>query len=152
MKNQILAIQRNIKQNESVKKRMIETNLRFGLEEIRATKNKTERLIDTLEPIFNMQKFYIAKKVIDDSNRIFDEVGHEHSLVYQMSNLIKDKVLEHDDSIDALEMAIQPLKHAIQQSPKKTYEKHLEKERALLHQENIKDIYPPKPLSFGGSY
>ena len=131
---------------------MIETNLRFSIDEVRATKNKTERLVDTLEPIFNMQKFYIAKKVVEDNNIIFDELGHEHSLFYQLANLIKGKDLEHDDATDSLEMAIQPLKDVIKQSPKKTYEKHLERERAWKHQENIKDVYPPKKISFRESY
>jgi hypothetical protein len=137
---------------ELLKKRMIETNLRFSIDEVRATKNKNERLIDTLEPIFNMQKFYVAKKVVEDNNRIFDELGHEHSLFYQLANLIKGKDLEHDDAIDSLEMAIQPLKDVIKQSPKKTYERMLERERAWKHQENIKDIYPPKKVSFRESY
>jgi hypothetical protein len=73
-------------------------------------------------------------------------------LFYQIANLIKDKDLEHDDAIDSLEMAIQPLKDVIKQSPKQTYEKMLERERAWRHQENIKDIYPPKKISFRESY
>jgi hypothetical protein len=99
-----------------------------------------------------MQKFYIAKKVVDDNNKIFDELGHEHSLFYQISHLIKGKDLVHDDAIDSLEMAIHPLKDVIKQSPRQTYEKYLERERALRHQENIQDVYPRKKISFRESY
>jgi hypothetical protein len=86
---------------------MGEVGYRLPIEGIRNYKNKTERIIDTLEPLYNQGRIILHKRVIEQSNRIAKEYGVEHAFCFQMSHLIKDgEQLEHDDCIDSLELGL----------------------------------------------
>jgi hypothetical protein len=82
------------------------------LEEVRHSKQKEMRIIDTLEPIMNQHRLIIDPKVIEKD---YESVQHHppekaqrYMLQYQMSRITKDRgSLAHDDRLDVLAMACQ---------------------------------------------
>ena len=80
-------------------------------EEVRHSKQKELRIIDTLEPVMNQHKLIFDPKVIQND---FDSVQHHppekaqrYMLTYQMTRITKDRgALAHDDRIDALAMGV----------------------------------------------
>jgi hypothetical protein len=92
------------------------------VEEVRHSKQKERRIIDTLEPIMNSHKLIIDKSIIESDfrgrtsfatdqqektrgNLVGD--GTLYQLFYQMSRITFDKgALRHDDRLDALAMAV----------------------------------------------
>jgi len=92
------------------------------VEEVRHSKQKERRIIDTLEPVMNSHKLIIDKNIIEKdfqgltsfsgesqketrSNLIGD--GTLYQLFYQMSRITFDKgALRHDDRLDALAIAV----------------------------------------------
>ncbi|MBM08165.1 MAG: DNA maturase B [Magnetovibrio sp.] len=85
------------------------------IEEVRHSKQKELRIIDTLEPVLNQHRLIVDPKVIqkdyDTSIGYAAQVGGEraekYSLFYQMSRLTRDRgSLLHDDRLDALSIVI----------------------------------------------
>ena len=82
------------------------------LEEVRHSKQKELRIIDTLEPVMNQHRLVIDPEVIRND---YESVQHHppekaqrYMLTYQMTRLTKDRgSLAHDDRIDVLAMAVQ---------------------------------------------
>jgi len=80
-------------------------------EEVRHSKQKELRIIDTLEPVMNQHKLIIDPKVIQQD---FDSVQHHppekasrYMLTYQMTRITKQRgALAHDDRLDALAMGV----------------------------------------------
>ena len=80
-------------------------------EEVRHSKQKELRIIDTLEPVLNQHKLIIDPKVIQKD---FDSVQHHppekaqrYMLTYQLTRITKDRgSLAHDDRLDALAMGV----------------------------------------------
>jgi len=85
------------------------------IEEVRHSKQKELRIIDTLEPVLNQHRLVVDPKVIqkdyDSSINYATAVGGEqaekYSLFYQMSRLTRDRgSLLHDDRLDALSIVV----------------------------------------------
>ena len=82
-----------------------------SMEEVRHSKQKELRIIDTLEPVMNQHKLIIDPKVIQKD---FDSVQHHppekaqrYMLTYQMTRVTKQRgALAHDDRLDALAMGV----------------------------------------------
>ena len=80
-------------------------------EEVRHSKQKVLRIIDTLEPVMNQHKLEIDPKVIQKD---YDSVQHRppeqalrYMLTYQLTRITKDRgSLAHDDRLDVLAMAV----------------------------------------------
>lgn len=83
-----------------------------AMEEVRHSKQKEQRIIDTLEPVMNQHRLVIDPKVI---YRDYDSVQHmppekasSYMLTYQMTRITKARgALAHDDRLDVLAMAVQ---------------------------------------------
>lgn len=74
--------------------------------EIKNTKQKELRIIDTLEPVMMRHRLIVNKQVIEDDYKRYEE-NQAYSLIYQMTRLCRDKnALSHDDRLDALTMAV----------------------------------------------
>jgi len=81
------------------------------MEEVRHSKQKELRIIDTLEPVMNQHKLIIDPKVIQKD---YDSVQHHppekaqrYMLTYQMTRITKTRgALAHDDRLDALAMGV----------------------------------------------
>ena len=75
------------------------------IEDIRATKQKELRIIETLEPIMNQHRLIVSKSaIVRDTEK---SKGSEYKLTHQMTHVTKDKgSLKHDDIIDVIEMGV----------------------------------------------
>ena len=73
------------------------------IESRNVSKQKELRIIDTLEPVLNAHRLVIDRQIlVNDAT-----VEQQHSLVYQLSRMTKDKnAVAHDDLIDAVEGAV----------------------------------------------
>lgn len=82
-----------------------------SIEEVRHSKQKELRIIDTLEPVMNQHKLIIDPKVIQED---YESVQHHppekaqaYMLTYQMTRITKTRgALAHDDRLDALAMGV----------------------------------------------
>lgn len=82
------------------------------IEEVRHSKQKEQRIIDTLEPVMNQHRLVVDPKVIQKD---YDSVQHmppekaaKYMLTYQMTRITKARgALAHDDRLDVLAMAVQ---------------------------------------------
>ena len=74
--------------------------------EVRNSKQKELRIIDTLEPVLMAHKLIVNRSVIEDDYRVY-ETSPAYSLIYQMTRLCRDRnALAHDDRLDAVCMAV----------------------------------------------
>lgn len=79
--------------------------------EVRHSKQKELRIIDTLEPVMNQHRLVVDPKVIERDwqsvQNYSQEKAPKYTLAYQMTRITKDRgALAHDDRLDALSMAI----------------------------------------------
>ena len=96
---------------ELFKKHLQQTKQAVGVEEVRATLRKEQRIIDALEPIMNQHRLVIDRSIIDwDWNSNKDEAPEKrltYMLFYQMSRMCMEKrAVRHDDRIDALAQGV----------------------------------------------
>jgi hypothetical protein len=81
------------------------------LEEVRHSKQKELRIIDTLEPVMNQHRLVVDKKVVENDYKTIQQYPQDsmqrYSLFYQLTRLTRDRgALAHDDRLDALSMAV----------------------------------------------
>jgi len=81
------------------------------IEEVRHSKQKERRIIDTLEPVMMRHKLVMDPKVIEEDYRTaqkYEQAVRFHKmLIYQMTRITNEKgSLRHDDRLDALSMAV----------------------------------------------
>lgn len=91
------------------------------VEEIRNTRQKEVRIIDTLEPVLNQHRLILDYSVAkgDVSKALADTKRLPYSLLFQLTHITKDRnSLLHDDAIDALAMAIEQFKFSLLRNPK----------------------------------
>lgn len=68
-------------------------------EEVRNTKQKELRIIDTLEPVLNQHRLIVDRAIVTN-DQLLDP---EHQLFYQLTRVTKERnSLGHDDLLDAL--------------------------------------------------
>lgn len=84
---------------------------RCAMEEIRHSKQKEARIIDTLEPIMGAHRLIVDKSVVVLDKRDDDRLSPAECLKYegfrQMTHITRDRgALRHDDRIDVLAMAV----------------------------------------------
>ena len=73
--------------------------------EVKNTKQKELRIIDTLEPVLMRHKLIVNRSVIENDYRCY-ESNQAYSLIYQMTRVCRDKnAIAHDDRLDAVTMA-----------------------------------------------
>lgn len=90
----------------------IEKTYPVTIEEVRHSKQKEARIIDTLEPVMNQHRLVIDPKVIqkdyDSTQHMPPEKAAKYMLQYQMTRITKARgALAHDDRLDVLAMAVQ---------------------------------------------
>lgn len=81
------------------------------IEEVRHSKQKELRIIDTLEPVMNQHRLVIDPKVLEKDWKSVQhyppEKASRYTLIHQMTRISKDRgALAHDDRLDALAMAV----------------------------------------------
>ena len=75
-----------------------------GIEEVRATRQKEVRIIETLEPLVNQHRIVVDKELLDKdiSNTIIK------SFTYQFTKITKERnSLRHDDLIDSVSQGVE---------------------------------------------
>ena len=76
-----------------------------AITEVKNTKQKELRIIDTLEPVLMRHKLIVNRSVIENDYRRY-ETNQAYSLIYQMTRMSRDKnAIAHDDRLDAVTMA-----------------------------------------------
>lgn len=83
---------------------------RCGIEEVRSSKQKEHRIIDTLEPVMNRHRLVVDPAVIkadwDTVQRYPVDERQHYSLFHQMTRITREKgALRQDDRLDAVAMA-----------------------------------------------
>ena len=74
--------------------------------EIKNSMQKEKRIIDTLEPVMMSHKLIVNKPVITKDFSVFEN-NNKFSLFYQLTRVSKERgSLAHDDTLDALAMAV----------------------------------------------
>jgi len=82
-----------------------------SIEEVKHSRQKEMRIIDTLEPVMNQHRLVIDKKVVEwdyhSTKDLPPEQALKYQLFYQMSRITRDRgSLAHDDRLDCLSMAV----------------------------------------------
>ena len=113
-----------------------------SIEEVRHSKQKELRIIDTLEPVMNQHKLIIDPRVIqkdyDSVQNRPPEKAMRYMLAYQMTRITKDRgSLAHDDRLDVLAMAVQ---YWVEQMAANADQEILDRKTQLLDQELDKFI------------
>lgn len=81
------------------------------VEEVKHSKQKELRIIDTLEPVMNQHRLVVDQRVVEEDYRSVENFPPEHAkklmLFYQLTHISKDRgSLDKDDRLDALAMAV----------------------------------------------
>lgn len=93
-------------------KRYLGTIYPCSVEEVRHTKQKELRIIETLEPVLNQHRLMVDTDVIVNdiasTESYPSEIRSQYQLFFQLTRITKEKnSLRHDDRLDALAMAVQ---------------------------------------------
>ena len=97
--------------SELFRKHAINKNVPINIEETRANVRKEDRIIDSLEPVFNQHRLVIDPKVIkwdyDSGSERPTETRFQYMLGYQISRMCREKgAVKHDDRVDALAQGV----------------------------------------------
>ena len=104
-------------------KRYLGTIYPCSVEEVRHTKQKEVRIIDTLEPVLNQHRLMVDIDVITQDLATTEcyptETRSQYQLFFQLTRITKEKnSLRHDDRLDALAMAVQYFTESMAQTEK----------------------------------
>lgn len=93
------------------------------IEDLRATKQKELRIIETLEPIMMQHRLVINKKALE----IDSDKPANYSFTHQLTHITTNRgSLEHDDIIDVVAMGVEYWIKTLARDEKEEYEKHKE--------------------------
>lgn len=81
------------------------------IDEVKHSKQKEARIIDTLEPVMSQHKLVVDRNVIiwdyESTKNLPPEKALKYQLFYQMSRITRERgALSHDDRLDCLSMAV----------------------------------------------
>ena len=110
---------------ELFKKHLIQTKQNIDIEEVRANVRKEDRIIDSLEPVFNQHRLVINRSVVDQDFKSNPDAPPEERLLYmlfyQMSRMCREKgAVKHDDRLDALAQGVKYFTDAMAISAQET--------------------------------
>ena len=97
--------------SELFRKHCQTTKTNINIEETRANVRKEDRIIDSLEPVFNQHRLVIDPKVIEwdyasNANEAIEN-RFQYMLGYQISRMCREKgAVRHDDRIDSLAQGV----------------------------------------------
>jgi len=96
---------------ELFRKHLLQTKQGIDIEEVRANVRKEDRIIDTLEPVFNQHRLIVNRSVIEWDFKSNPDAAPEERLLYmlfyQMSRMCREKgAVRHDDRLDCLSQGI----------------------------------------------
>lgn len=101
---------------------------RCAVEEVKHSKQKEARIIDTLEPVMMQHRLIVDPRVIQDDWET--AAAPDRSLFYQLTRITKLKgALAHDDRLDALAIAVAYWVEQLAQDSKERLKSAKEKEK-----------------------
>ena len=108
-----------------------------AIEEVKHSRQKELRIIDTLEPIMSQHKLIINRSVVEwdynSTKNLPPEKALKYQLFYQMSRITRDKgALAHDDRLDCLSMAV---RYWIEQMNQDVDKRMAQRQERLLEEE-----------------
>jgi len=111
-------------------KRYLGTIYPCSIEEVRHTKQKEVRIIDTLEPVMNQHRLCVDTDVIlqdlATTESYPSETRSQYQLFFQLTRITKEKnSIRHDDRLDALAMAVQYFTESMALTEKKAIDMRL---------------------------
>jgi len=117
------------------------------IEEVRHSKQKELRIVDTLEPVMMQHRLIVDKKLIKEDYESASKLPF--SLFYQMTRLTRDRgALVHDDRLDALSIAVgywvESMARHIQKSVDASKDKALNAELKKFKAHVFNKSYSPK--------
>ena len=123
---------------ELFRKHLQQTKQAIDIEEVRANVRKEDRIIDTLEPVFNQHKLIVNRSVIEwDFNSNKDaapETRLLYMLFYQMSRMCREKgAVKHDDRLDCLAQGVKYFTDALAISAHETIKQRRQEEIGRAH-------------------
>lgn len=82
-----------------------------AIEEVKHSRQKELRIIDTLEPVMSQHRLIVNRSVVEwdynSTKNLPPEKALKYQLFYQLSRITRDKgALAHDDRLDCLSMAV----------------------------------------------
>jgi len=97
--------------SELFRKHCAQTKTNINIEETRANVRKEDRIIDSLEPVFNQHRLVVDPAVIkwdyESCSERPTESRFQYMLGYQISRMCREKgAVRHDDRIDALAQGV----------------------------------------------
>ena len=125
--------------SELFRKHIQQTKQNIGIEEVRATVRKEERIIDALEPVMNQHRLVIDRGVVEwDYNSNKDDPPEKrllYMLFYQMSRMCREKfAIRHDDRLDSLAQGVKYFTDAMGISAMETVkQRKMEEWNDMLH-------------------
>lgn len=118
-----------------------------SVEEVRNSKQKELRIIDTLEPVMMRHKLIVNKSVIEDDYRSYER-KQDYSVIYQMTRITKDRgALAHDDRLDALCMAVAFWNDVMDRDAQTGLDNHIEEELEKWLDPDRGIFYVEEPVS-----
>lgn len=110
-----------------------------SVEEVRHSKQKELRIIDTLEPVMNQHRLIVDPSVVEDDFKTIQQYTADerryYSLFYQLTHITKERgALKHDDRLDALAGAVAYWTQALA----KDQDKSVEQRRAKLIDDELR--------------
>jgi hypothetical protein len=118
-------------------------------EEVKHSKQKELRIIDTLEPIMNQHRLVIAREAVNkDISFMMEnpEQNQRYSFCYQLTRLCKDRgALKHDDRLDAVAIAVAHYTESMDRDAEKAHKQNLEKLMQAEIDKHLKSIGKLKP-------
>lgn len=122
---------------------------KVGIEEVRHSKQKELRIIDTLEPLMNQHRLVVDPRVIEADyqntpSNVPEEQRADYRLFHQLTRITRDRgSLRVDDRLDSLQMAVGFFTEATAQSA----EEEMQARKADLERKDWEDFY--KGVIFG---
>ena len=129
-----------------------------GYKEVKNTKQKELRIIDTLEPVMARHKLIVNTSVIYDDYKVYER-DQQYSLIYQLTRISREKgALAHDDRLDAVTMAVAYWLEVLDRDEQigmdelleEELEKWLDPERGILYIEEPENLPIKKSKDYRG--
>lgn len=108
-----------------------------AIEEVKHSRQKELRIIDTLEPVMSQHRLIVNRAVVEwdynSTKNLPPEKALKYQLFYQMSRITRDKgALAHDDRLDCLAMGVS---YWIEQMNQDVDKRMAQRQELLLKQE-----------------
>jgi hypothetical protein len=117
---------------------------RCQVEEVTHSKQKEQRIADTLEPVIQQHRLVVNQAII---NRDYESASEaSYSLFWQLARLTRERgALPHDDRLDALAMAVAYWAEQMAQDTNSAFRNHLDKLQDESLREFMRNVVGGRP-------